>query len=59
MILVNGADGIGTGWSTNIPCFNPKDIVANIRRMLDNKEPKEMHPWYRNFKGDISQKGDN
>jgi len=26
----NGAEGIGTGWSTNIPCFNPKDIVENI-----------------------------
>lgn len=31
MILVNGAEGIGTGWSTNIPSFDPKDIVANLR----------------------------
>jgi len=27
MILVNGAIGIGTGYSTNIPQFNPKDII--------------------------------
>jgi DNA topoisomerase-2 len=27
MVLINGALGIGTGWSTNIPCFSPKDLV--------------------------------
>jgi DNA topoisomerase II len=27
MILVNGAIGIGTGYSTNIPQFNPEDII--------------------------------
>ena len=27
MVLVNGAQGIGTGFSTNIPCFNPSDII--------------------------------
>ncbi len=30
MVLVNGAEGIGTGWSTSIPCFNPSDIVKNL-----------------------------
>jgi DNA topoisomerase-2 len=34
MILVNGAAGIGTGWSTNIPNFNPREIVANVRSIL-------------------------
>ena len=27
MILVNGATGIGTGWSTSIDCYNPRDLV--------------------------------
>ena len=27
MILVNGANGIGTGWSSSIPSFNPLDII--------------------------------
>lgn len=36
MVLVNGAEGIGTGWSTSIPCFNPMDIINNIRRRLNN-----------------------
>ena len=53
MPLVNGAAGIGTGWSTSIPSFNPVDIVANIRRMLDGEEMVEMIPWYQGFKGKI------
>lgn len=31
MVLVNGADGIGTGWSTSIPNYSPQSIVDNIR----------------------------
>ena len=27
MVLVNGSIGIGTGYSTNIPQFNPEDII--------------------------------
>jgi len=27
MGLVNGADGIGTGWSTNVPNYNPRDVI--------------------------------
>jgi len=30
MVLVNGAEGIATGYSTNIPQFNPADIVDQI-----------------------------
>ncbi|THU89449.1 type II DNA topoisomerase [Dendrothele bispora CBS 962.96] len=53
MVLVNGAEGIGTGWSTNIPCYNPIDIVANIRRLMNDEEVAPMHPWWRGFKGEI------
>ena len=31
-VLVNGADGIGTGWSTSIPNFNPADLVRAALR---------------------------
>jgi len=52
MVLVNGADGIGTGWMTKIPNFNPRDLVANIKRMLDGEEPVPMIPWFKgNFLG--------
>uniref|UniRef100_A0A1A9WKD3 DNA topoisomerase 2 n=1 Tax=Glossina brevipalpis TaxID=37001 RepID=A0A1A9WKD3_9MUSC len=53
MVLVNGADGIGTGWSTKIYNHNPRDIIANIRRMLAKEDPLPMHPWYKNFQGTI------
>ena len=56
MILVNGAHGIGTGFSTHVPCFNPKDIISNIRLMLEDKKIKPLSPWYRKFKGQISQR---
>ena len=55
LILINGTSGIGTGFSTNIPCYNPKDIIHNIKLLLkdDTSELTEMLPWYRNFKGTI------
>jgi len=54
MILVNGADGIGTGWSTKIPNFDPREIIENLRRMIAGNEPEEMHPWYKRFIGSIT-----
>ncbi|KAJ8520376.1 hypothetical protein ONZ45_g2836 [Pleurotus djamor] len=53
LVLVNGADGIGTGWSTSIPCYNPTDIVANIRRLMRGEEVVPMLPWWRGFKGEV------
>ena len=55
LVLVNGADGIGTGWSTSIPNYNPRDLMANIRRLLADEEQERMHPWYRNFEGEIME----
>lgn len=58
--LVNGAHGIGTGFSTDIPMFNPIDIIDNLIFMLDNKDEqkKELIPWYRGFNGEIIRKDD-
>jgi DNA topoisomerase-2 len=50
MVLVNGTSGIGTGWSTDIPNFNPKDLVTNIRHLLNDEALEPIHPWYRGFK---------
>lgn len=57
MVLVNGAQGIGTGWSTNIPNFNPREIVKNIKRLIAGEEQKALAPWYKNFRGNIIQVG--
>ncbi|CAI6324758.1 unnamed protein product [Periconia digitata] len=55
MILVNGADGIGTGWSSSIPNYNPIDIIENLRIRLQDGNSKEdmrpMSPWFRGFTG--------
>jgi DNA topoisomerase-2 len=29
-LLVNGAQGIGTGWSTKVPPYNLPDIIEHI-----------------------------
>lgn len=55
MVLVNGADGIGTGWSTSIPNFNPRDLISNIKRKLNGEEIEKMHPHYFGFGGTIEQ----
>lgn len=57
MVLVNGSEGIGTGWSTKIPLHNPRDVISNLRRMLAGEEPKILHPWYKNFRGSIEAVG--
>ena len=56
MILINGTDGIGTGYSTQIPCFNPKEILnAIIERNVNNTPFKrDWIPYYEKFKGSIS-----
>ena len=42
MILVNGADGIGTGYSTKIPNFDAREIVSCLKQMLNGEEPQEL-----------------
>eukprot|EP00494_Astrolonche_serrata_P005249 UN05265 len=51
MVLVNGADGIGTGWSTFIPNYEPAEVIANIKRMIRGEAPLVMDPWYKGFVG--------
>lgn len=53
MILANGTIGIGTGYSTNIPSYNPLDLVEQLYNIMDNKTLKSIKPWYRGFKGSI------
>ncbi|XP_078281099.1 DNA topoisomerase 2-alpha [Rhinoraja longicauda] len=59
MVLVNGADGIGTGWACKIPNYDVREIVNNIRRLLDGDDLVPMLPNYKNFKGTIFELGAN
>jgi DNA topoisomerase II len=55
MCLVNGAEGIGTGWSTSIPQFCPRELVENLKSMMKGSNPRKLKPWYKGFQGDISE----
>lgn len=55
MCLVNGTMGIGTGWKSEIPKYNPIDIINNIYSCMENKKMKKMKPYYNNFKGKIKK----
>ena len=59
MILVNGSEGIGTGFSCYVPPFNPDDIKANILNILNGKSVTPMTPWFKGFKGKITKDDDN
>ncbi|XP_010186738.1 PREDICTED: DNA topoisomerase 2-alpha-like, partial [Mesitornis unicolor] len=59
MVLINGAEGIGTGWSCKIPNFDIREVVNNIRRLLDGEELLPMLPSYKNFKGTVDELGPN
>jgi DNA topoisomerase-2 len=53
MVLVNGTEGIGTGFSCYVPPFNPDDIKENIKRILGGEEVIPMKPWFRGFRGKV------
>ena len=62
MVLVNGSKGIGTGFSTDIMCYNPLQIIQYLKNKLllidDEDEELEFIPYYEGFKGTISKIAD-
>jgi DNA topoisomerase-2 len=59
MVLVNGAEGIGTGWSTSVPEYNPIDLAQNLIRKIRGENMEKMIPWYKGFHGKIMESIDN
>ena len=60
--LLNGSEGIGTGWSTLIPQYKIEDLIEYIENKIAGKKKNiELNPYYENFKGEITydEKGDN
>ena len=53
MVLINGMIGIGTGFSTKIPQYNPLDCVKNIKRKLNQGSYFAMLPYYQGFTGKV------
>ena len=59
MVLVNGTKGIGTGFSTDIMCYNPLNIIDYLKaKLLNNLEATscaDFVPYYEGFQGTISR----
>jgi DNA topoisomerase-2 len=54
MILVNGTKGIGTGFSTDIMCYNPLEIIEYLKcKLSDDIYENDFVPYYEGFKGSI------
>lgn len=59
MILVNGTKGIGTGFSTDIPCFHPVQLIDYIQhKLVDKTYTSDFVPFYQGFQGTIEKDGD-
>jgi len=57
MVLVNGSKGIGTGFSTDIMCYNPREIISYLKYKLGSGtlEACEFIPYYEGFNGTITK----
>jgi DNA topoisomerase-2 len=57
MLLVNGSKGIGTGFSTDIMCYNPKDIIKYLKLLLsgESSPSQSLEPFYNGFRGSIKK----
>jgi len=60
MVLVNGAKGIGTGFSTDIMCYNPLEIIAYLKQKLAHEDTSQFDfiPYYEGFQGTIQKLGE-
>lgn len=53
MCLVNAQEGVGTGWSSKIPSYNPFMLIAwLIGRINGHRVP--IAPYYRHFYGEVT-----
>jgi DNA topoisomerase-2 len=60
MVLVNGSKGIGTGFSTEIMCYNPRDIINYLKNKLQNitDDVIQFLPYYEGFTGETEKISD-
>lgn len=55
IMLLNGAEGIGTGFSSVIPSFNHKDIIRSMISYIESGKARKMKPWVRYYSGKIDE----
>jgi len=61
LLLINGSDGIGTGYSSKVLSYSPRDLVTALRGRLTGvtKDLTEtaLVPWYDGFRGSVIADG--
>jgi len=55
LLLINGSEGIATGFAQKILPRNPKDIIKYIEELISGKTPNSdlLKPWFNGFNGEI------
>lgn len=58
LILLNGVQGIATGWSTTVPCFRLSQIIRNLKTLIaggTKQDLEDLVPFYKGFTGTIER----
>ena len=58
MVLINGAEGIGTGFSSYVPPYDPKVVTKNIQHVLRGEAMEPMKPHFKGFTGTTEKTGE-
>lgn len=58
LMLINGAEGIGTGYSTMIPSFNHRDIINSMIEYIKTGKAKKIKPWVNNYNNKVTSDRD-
>uniref|UniRef100_A0A0K0DNP6 DNA topoisomerase (ATP-hydrolyzing) n=1 Tax=Angiostrongylus cantonensis TaxID=6313 RepID=A0A0K0DNP6_ANGCA len=59
MILVNGAEGIATGWYTRVLTHDIRNVMDNVRRLIDGCDVEKMVPCFSDFSGTVKEIDEN
>jgi DNA gyrase subunit A len=59
LMLMNGAEGIGTGFSSVIPSFHHHDLIESIIYFVENGKAKKLRSYVHNYKNkiEVDEKG--
>ena len=52
-MLLNGAEGIGTGFSSVIPSFHHSDLIQSIIQFVETGKAKKLRSYVHNYKNKI------
>lgn len=59
VLLLNGSLAIGTGFSTNIPMYDPREVMRRVRGVLEStgESFEPLQPSFRGFRGAVTPAG--